>query len=147
MHLKISFEKWRPFCLGLNALIIHYSGVIMGAMVSQITSLTILYSTVYSGADQRKYQSSASLASVRGIHRWPVNSPHKWPVTRKMFPFVDVIILALRHSSSHTIDKTKQNKQNRPRAYPQGLYSIDITMHHIVSLSLAIHIGRIFIRE
>ena len=51
--------------------------VIMGAMASQTTSLTIVYSTVYSGADHRKYQSSASLAFVRGIHRWPVNSPHK----------------------------------------------------------------------
>ena len=49
--------------------------------------------TVYLGADQRKHQSSASLAFVRGIHRWPVNSPHKGPVTRKMFPFDDVIIL------------------------------------------------------
>ena len=47
----------------------------------------------YSGADQRKYQSSASLAFVGGIHRWPVNSPHKWPVTRKMFPFDDVIMI------------------------------------------------------
>ena len=49
-------------------------------------------SIVYSGADQRKYQSSASLAFVRGIHRWPVNSPHKGPVTRNMFPFDDVIM-------------------------------------------------------
>ena len=63
----------------------------MDAMASQITSLTIVYSTVYSGADQRKHQSSPSLAFVWGIHRWPVNSPHKWPVTRKMFPFDDVI--------------------------------------------------------
>ena len=69
----------------------HYNDVIMGAIASQITSLTIVYSTVYSGADQRKIQSSVSLAFVRGIHRWPVNSPHK-PVTRKMFPFDDVII-------------------------------------------------------
>ena len=58
----------------------------MGAIASQITSLTIVYSTVYSGADKRKHQSSASLAFVRGIHRGPVNSPHKWPVARKMFP-------------------------------------------------------------
>ena len=70
----------------------HYDDVIMGTMASQITSLAIVYSTVYSGADQRKHQSSASLAFVRGIHRRPVNSPHKWPVTRKMFPFDDVII-------------------------------------------------------
>ena len=63
-------------------------------MASQITSLTIVYSTVYSGADQRKHQSSAPLALVRGIHRSPVNSPHKGPVTRKMFPFDDVIMRA-----------------------------------------------------
>ena len=71
----------------------HYSDVIMGMIVSQITSLTIVYSTLYSDADQRKHQSSASLAFVRGIHRGPVNSPHKWPVTRKMFPFDDVIMV------------------------------------------------------
>ena len=61
-------------------------------MASQITSLTIVYSTVYSGADQREHQSPASLAFVQGIHRSPVNFPHKWPVTRKMFPFDDVIM-------------------------------------------------------
>ena len=70
----------------------HYSDVIMVVIASQITSLTIIYSTVYSDADQRKHQSSASLAFVRGIHRWPVNSPHKGPVTRKMFAFDDVIM-------------------------------------------------------
>ena len=74
---------------------IHYSDVIMGAIVSQITSLTTVYSTVYSDPDQRNYQSSAPLAFVRGSHRWPVKFPHKWPVTRKMFPFDDVIILIL----------------------------------------------------
>ena len=65
----------------------------MGTMASQITSLTIVYSAVYSGTDQRKHQSSASLAFVRGIHRGPVNSPHKWPATRIFFPFDDVIML------------------------------------------------------
>ena len=71
----------------------HYSDVRMGSMASQITSLTIVYLTVYSGADQRKHQSSASLAFVRGIHRGPGNSPHKWQVTQKMFPFDDVIMI------------------------------------------------------
>ena len=71
---------------------IHYCDVIMGAMASQITSLTIVYSIVHSGADQRKHQSSASLAFVWGIHRWPMNSPHKGPITQKMFPFDDVIM-------------------------------------------------------
>ena len=70
----------------------HYSDVIMGAMMSQITSLTIAYPTVHSGVHQRKHQSSASMAFVWGIHRSPVISPHKWSVTRKMFPFDDVIM-------------------------------------------------------
>ena len=64
----------------------------MSAMASQINGLSIGYSVVCSGADQRKHQSSASLAFVRGIHRWPVNSPHKGPATPKMFPFDDVIM-------------------------------------------------------
>ena len=79
----------------------HHIDVIMGAMATQITSLTIVYSTVYSGAHQRKHQSSASLAFVRGIHQGPVNSPHKEPVTRKIFPFDDVILSPhLRFSQS-----------------------------------------------
>ena len=68
---------------------------IVTAMASQITSLTIVYSIVYSGVDQRKHQSSASPAFVWGIHRWPVNSPHKWPVTRKIFPFDDIIMILM----------------------------------------------------
>ena len=71
---------------------IHYNDVIMSEIASQITSLRIVYSIVYSDADQRKQQSSASLAFVRRIHRGPVNPPHKWPVTRKMFSFDDVIM-------------------------------------------------------
>ena len=70
----------------------HYDDVRMDAIASQITSFPIFYSIVYSDADQRKHQSSASLVFVRGIHRGPVNFPHKWPVTRKMFPFDDVIM-------------------------------------------------------
>ena len=65
----------------------------MNTMASQITSLTIVYSTVYPGAYQRKHQSSATLAFVRGIRRSPMNSPHKGPVMRKMFPFNDVIMV------------------------------------------------------
>ena len=76
----------------LNAKSIHYNDVIMTTMASQITSLTVVYSTVYSDADQRKHQSSASMAFVWGIHWWPMNSPHKGPVMWKMFPFDDVIM-------------------------------------------------------
>ena len=61
----------------------------MGAMASQITSLTIVYSTFIQAQIKK---STASLGFVREIHRWPVISPHKGPVTRKMFPFDDVIM-------------------------------------------------------
>ena len=81
--------NWSVFISKQNK---HYNDVIMGTIMSQITTLTIVYSTVYSGTDQRKHESSASLAFVRGSHWGPVNSPHKWPVTRKMFPFDDVIM-------------------------------------------------------
>ena len=64
-----------------------------GREASQITSLTIVYSIVYTGTDQRKHQRSAFLAFERRIQRWPVNSPHKEPVTRKMISFDDVIML------------------------------------------------------
>ena len=67
---------------------LHHSGVIIGEMASQIAGVSIVFSTVCSGADQRKHQSSASLTFVRGIHRWSVNSPHKGPVTRKMFHLI-----------------------------------------------------------
>ena len=82
-------------CAALNVGKPHYDDVIMSAIASQITILTIVYSAVYLGANQSKHQSSASLAFVCGIHRRPVNSPHKWPVTRKMFPFDDVIMALL----------------------------------------------------
>ena len=65
----------------------------MTAMASLVTGVSIVYSTVCSGGDQRKHQSSASLAFVKGIHRSSLNFPHKGPVTRKMFPFDDVIMI------------------------------------------------------
>ena len=83
---KVFYDK------NLRAVSQHYSDAIMGAIVSQITSLTIVYSTVYSDTDQRKHQSSTSLAFVREIHWGPINSSHKLSVTREMFPLVDVIM-------------------------------------------------------
>ena len=58
-----------------------------------VSNHSIVCTTICSGSDQKIHQSSASLAFVRGIHRWPVNSPHKGPVTRNMFPFDDVIMV------------------------------------------------------
>ena len=81
--------------------IVQYSDVIMSAMASQNTGVSIVCSAVCSGADRRKYQTAPSLAFVRGIHRWPVDSPHhKRPVTRKIFPFDDVIMQTKHYPSS-----------------------------------------------
>ena len=91
----IKHAYYRIPLIHLFIFLTQYIDVIMSAMASQITSLAIVYSNVYSGADRREHQSSASLAFVRRIHQWPVNSPHKWPVTRKMFPFGDVINVCL----------------------------------------------------
>ena len=88
----VEFRDLRLTLKERNLMNCHYADVIMIEMASQITSLTVVYSIINSGADQSKHQSSASLAFVRGFHRWPVNSPHKGPVTRKMFPFDDVIM-------------------------------------------------------
>ena len=91
----VCFLVYKPYVSANNTAVLkHHNDVIMGAMASQITNLTIIYSTVYSGADERKHQSSASLAFVWGNHRSLVNSPHKEPVTRKMFPFDDVIMIS-----------------------------------------------------
>ena len=97
----------------------HYNDVIMGAITTQINSLTIVYSIIYSDADQRKHQSSASLAFVRGIHRGPVNSPDKWPVTRKMFPFNDVFVFA---RSRYLTSKSDINTLHKRDTMIAGLY-------------------------
>ena len=85
--------QWQHRYVNWETFVLSHGDVIMSSISSQITCLTIVYSTVYSDADLRKHQSSASLAFVWGIHRGPVNSPLKWPVTRKMFPFDDVIMV------------------------------------------------------
>ena len=92
---SISYLDYLPLCIDTvtssTITSCHYSDI-MGSMASQITSLTIVYSTIYSGADQRKHRGSTSLAFVWRFHQWPVNSPHKWPVMWKMFPFDDIMV-------------------------------------------------------
>ena len=71
---------------------VHYSDAIMGAMASHTTGVSIIYSIIFSGVDQRKYQTSASLAYVRETHWWPTEFPQKGLATQKMLPFDDVIM-------------------------------------------------------
>ena len=84
----MNFVTWDVF----KWIFFHYSDVIMSVMVSPITGISIVYPPVCSDIDQSKHQSCTSLVFVREIHWWPLNSPHKGPITQKMFPFDDVII-------------------------------------------------------
>ena len=112
----------------------------MGTMTSQITSLTIVYSTVYSGADQRKHQISTLLAFVREIHRWPVNSPHKWPVTRKMFSFDgNVITISPLLDCWHSIKLFKLGRKLQRTTKPVSLYSTP-SHYHCANLSEGIEL-------
>ena len=86
-------KLWNPMlwvicCLLYLRAVMHtwqFSHIIMSAMSSQVTGVSIVYSNVCSGADQRQHSSSASLTFVRVVHRYPVKSPHKRPLTRKCF--------------------------------------------------------------
>ena len=71
---------------------IYKTKICLHFLITMITSISIVCSTVCSGTDERKHQSSASLCFVKGIHQWPMDSPHKGPVMWKMFPFDDVIM-------------------------------------------------------
>ena len=101
LHYMVLVNTCNQFNAHMTIFVLHYNEVIISAMASQITSLTRFYSTVYSVADQRKRQSSASLTCVRRFRRSPVNSPHKGPVTRKRFPFDDVIMMMKGIYSTH----------------------------------------------
>ena len=111
----------------------------MSAMASEITSLTIVYSTVYSGVDQKKYRSSASLSFVRGIHRRPVNFPHKGSVTRKIFPFDDVIMDYDTISAIFKCDHIRQSSTSIYFLYIVGLFAfiyIYFTSHKATAVNI-----------
>ena len=130
----------------------------MGAIASQPISLTIVYLTVCSDADQRKHQSSASLVFVRGIHRGPVNSPHKWPVTAIFFlPFDDVIMpdtLHRRYSHFHKTwfanwwykNKMRASISSWNKSMSEEISCISITLaqsynvfHNLIMTSVFVH--------
>ena len=105
----------------------------MSAMASQITGVSSDCSTVCSSADQRKHQNSASLAFVRGIHRWPVVSPHKGPVTRKTFPFDDVI---MEYSLGCSVYAIPQNRFYQMYFHQSSPLDIWFDILHFATLSL-----------
>ena len=112
LHALRNIIEWTHTCemYGYRCSIhTHYNDVIMGVMASQISGGSIICSNVGSGTDQRRHQSFASLAFVWGIHRWPVNYPHKSPVMRKMLPFDDVIMLHTWTCKYHEISSAILN--------------------------------------
>ena len=80
----------------------HYSDVIISGVASQITGVSVAYSTVCSGVDQRNHRRSASRAFMRGIHRSSVNSPPKGPVARRMFQS-DIVTMVVSHFVSFQV--------------------------------------------
>ena len=84
--------RW-PFYIETSLIISHCNDVIMSVMVSQIAGCLRYH---FFRRRSKKTWNSMSLFFVRGIHRWPVDSPHNGPVTRKMFPFDDVIMVKPR---------------------------------------------------
>ena len=114
----------------------HYSDVIMTAMVSQIIDVTIIYSNICSGANQRKHQSSASLAFVSGNHRWMVISPLKGPVMWKMFPFDAVIMsskrceICLYHYGYNHVDMADFGSM------PTNIWSIKVYLRYVCPVKL-----------
>ena len=145
---KPYMEDWAKLvklCPRYNKCIFHYNGVMMSAIASQITGASIVYSIVCSGEDQRKHQTSASLALVLVLYRWPVNTSHKGPVKRKMLPFDDVIML----NEKSSISKRSEFQWNNFKQYGYGrILSVNIqqsvnhgpTYHDIVfSVSMSIY--------
>ena len=113
--IKLNYRRFCPYSRthSMEQNSWHHGDVIMGTMASQIPRFTTVYSSVYSGADQGKHQSSALLAFVRVIHRLPVNSPHKGPATRKMFPFDDVIMKTAVYSVREYWRKWTETQNHR----------------------------------
>ena len=102
-------------------------------MVSKITSVSVACSSVWSGGDQRKHRSSASLAFVRGIHRQLVDFFHKGSVTRKMFAFDDVIMFDYDFGGENW-ELNKPHKHTRLAA-GRNRYSITAAASHLATRS------------
>ena len=110
----------------------HYSDVIMSVMASQITGFSTVYSIVCSSADQRKHQSSASLAFGGGNSPVTIEFPTQRPVTQTMFPF-DYVIM---HSIWRIIFSPSMKSVIRPWLWPaMTLYECKI-FHIFISIFL-----------
>ena len=140
--MSVEFTAWLSNHIHIN--LWHYSDVIMRVIAFQITSLTIVYSTLYSDVDQWKHYISAPLGFVRGIHRWPVNSPHKCPVPRKMFPFDDVIMGA-DHKADVETRAWMRNKHPTENYRGNYLYMSESLIYYISSKDDALNVSYVLL--
>ena len=137
----ISFCRWKqhPSSSVWVKITSHYNDIIMGTVLSQISSLTIVYSTFDSDPDERKHQSSTSLTFVLGIHGGLMNSPHKWPLTWKMFRFDDII---MPHNGVVQCSEPSSIffLTHQPLAYVAAISKVDVSnsLHRVVALALAV---------
>ena len=153
---RVSFRPWQ-----MSIVVKHYSDVIITAMASQITGVSIVCSTICSGAD-KKHQSFSALAVVRKIHQWPLDSPYKGPVTRKMFSFDDVIMnyVALsfvqRLHVSHCLFSSKTYRTSYPSQtelfhailyHHEAISMIYICLHGITDCKGSSEVIRVHIKE
>ena len=120
-------------CRRYATILDHYSYVIMRAMASQITCLSIVCTTVCLGAVQRKKSKLRVTGLFRGIHRSPVNSSYKGLVTPKLFPFDDVIMLKISKDILTTNPWYDHHVSNY--IFMPHTKFIAVFSHHIVWLS------------
>ena len=134
-------------CLGTN-----YNDVIKSAMASQITGAPTVCSAFCSGAEHRKHQISASLAFVRAIHRWPLDSPHKGPVTRKKVSFwwrhhTNVLVATLENMSKCVIWTNKkpliwpQYKENKTKQWKY--FAVHTVFKDIIQIYLHLQVSHL----
>ena len=161
MYMNMSSAKWRQFYICLNVLRHltqkHNSIIFMRTksapwllmpwliwppryhnVKTTAWKKRVVYWNVYSGTDQRRHQSSASLAFVKGIHRWPVNSPHKGPVTRKMYPFDDIIMHSTSvvvYSSVYSGADQRKHQSSASLAFLRGIPRLPVSSPHKGSIT------------
>ena len=115
IYIYIKLRVYRTYtleykCIGVIRVIHAFSGPLHNER-----ALRLFTQPLFQGANPRKHRSSASLAFVWEIHRSPMNSPQKGPVTRKMFPFDDVIMQWMNHITVSTYDQSTIFLQSEDR--------------------------------
>ena len=114
----------------------HYNGVIMGAMASKITTRDSLLNRIFRRRSKKAWKHRVT-GLCGGIHRWPVNSTHTWPVTRKMLPFDDVIMISVDDIIQWTLSREVICQlSSSPHSWQKSLLMVTHTLFFIYTLRL-----------